>query len=72
GAMMTMMVVSVGWQRGGGGSGGAWVRGSGRSVGEKQFWTWPENSPEKFSGGQRWPATVAEWWPAAVGARRKR
>ncbi|GJV31487.1 putative ribonuclease H-like domain-containing protein [Tanacetum coccineum] len=64
GAMMTMMVVSVGWQRGDGGSGGAWVRGSGRSVGEKQFWTWLENWPKKFSGGG-WP----EWRAAGKNER---
>ncbi|GKF92504.1 hypothetical protein Tco_0279223, partial [Tanacetum coccineum] len=31
--------------------GGAWFDGSGRLGDEKHFWTWPENSPEKFFGG---------------------
>ncbi|GKF16689.1 hypothetical protein Tco_0061607, partial [Tanacetum coccineum] len=35
------------WWRGG----GAWYSGSNRSGGEEHIWTWPVNSPEKFSGG---------------------
>ncbi|GJR92340.1 hypothetical protein Tco_0264514, partial [Tanacetum coccineum] len=31
--------------------GGAWFNGSGRLGDEKHFWTWPEKSPGKFSGG---------------------
>ncbi|GJY94765.1 retrovirus-related pol polyprotein from transposon TNT 1-94 [Tanacetum coccineum] len=31
--------------------GGAWYSGSNRSGGEEHNWSWPENSPEKFSDG---------------------
>ncbi|GJX49719.1 hypothetical protein Tco_0276564, partial [Tanacetum coccineum] len=47
--------------------GGAWVWGSGRSEWGKYFWYWPEKSPEKFSGGRRAAAVVAEGWPAVAG-----
>ncbi|GJQ97329.1 cleavage/polyadenylation specificity factor, 25kDa subunit [Tanacetum coccineum] len=47
--VMMMTAAEWWWWRG-----GAWCWGSDRSGGEKQFWTWPENSPEKFSGGRRW------------------
>ncbi|GJR84020.1 RNA-directed DNA polymerase, eukaryota, reverse transcriptase zinc-binding domain protein [Tanacetum coccineum] len=60
--VMMMMVVWCGlsWssgEKGGGvswggsGGGGAWWWGSGRSGDGELFWTWPEYSPEKFSGG---------------------
>ncbi|GJW52453.1 hypothetical protein Tco_0093804 [Tanacetum coccineum] len=50
GGVDVAMVVAVGDD--GDGAWGAWFSGSGRSSGEKQFWTWPENSPENFSGGR--------------------
>ncbi|GJZ33208.1 hypothetical protein Tco_0578644, partial [Tanacetum coccineum] len=41
-----------------------WYNGSGRSRDEKHFWAWPENSPEKFSGGgRRWPEVGRRWLP---------
>ncbi|GJX58750.1 hypothetical protein Tco_0290140 [Tanacetum coccineum] len=51
-----------GWRRGAAARwwrGGEWVGGSGRSGEEEHNWSWPEDSPENFSGGRR-------WWPAAV------
>ncbi|GKA60020.1 hypothetical protein Tco_0759333 [Tanacetum coccineum] len=51
--VVTKMVTRVEWQRGGDGEarGGACVGGSGRSGDEVHFWSWPEYSPENFSGG---------------------
>nr|GEX40004.1 hypothetical protein [Tanacetum cinerariifolium] len=41
-----------------GDSGGAWCGGSNRSDGGDCFWSWPEDSPENFSGGGGWPEMV--------------
>ncbi|GKF13630.1 hypothetical protein Tco_0055092 [Tanacetum coccineum] len=58
GGSMMLMGVSAG-----GGRGDSGVR-SGRSGNEKHFWAWPENSPEKFSGGgRRWPEVGRRWLP---------
>ncbi|GKC59651.1 hypothetical protein Tco_1087249, partial [Tanacetum coccineum] len=65
-----MVVAVVSWDGGHGGGGfsggeevemargSAWWWGSGRSGDGEHFWTWPEYSPEKFSGGG-WPE---RWW----------
>ncbi|GKB21889.1 hypothetical protein Tco_0855812 [Tanacetum coccineum] len=65
--MMVMAAVEWWWRLmmaatvvgGGGASGGEWHRGSNRSGEGEHFWSSPEKSPEKFSGGRR-------WWPAVA------
>ncbi|GJY67992.1 gag-pol polyprotein [Tanacetum coccineum] len=63
--MVTMMMAAEWWWW----RGGTWCWGSDRSDGEKQFWTWPENSPKKFSGGRkwrrRWLSGGRRWWELA-------
>ncbi|GKC01509.1 hypothetical protein Tco_0987645 [Tanacetum coccineum] len=53
-----MMMTTVYDDGGGSGAWGEWLWGSGRSCYEDHFWSWPENSPEKFSGGG-WSEKVA-------------
>ncbi|GJY27642.1 hypothetical protein Tco_0403409 [Tanacetum coccineum] len=70
--MMVMMTVVVWWGDSGvvvmeRTSGGAWSRGSDRSIDEEYVWSSPERVAEKVF---RWPATAAvvvEGWPAVAG-----